>query len=93
MAAVLAVLTLESVTSGTESDAAAWRDRVMDAIRQHVMVSVAGEKTPDTLGSAWWNEAFGQAFVQFVQHNDLGPSINRHIAALRAAGSSHRSES
>jgi hypothetical protein len=38
---------------------------------------VPGASEPNDLGPAWWNEAVGRAFVQFVRDNEMAPAINR----------------
>lgn len=92
-AAVLAWLTLEAVRAQGDVGAAAWHECVAELLRQHVSFVVPGASAPNDLGSVWWNEAVGRAFVQFVRDNEMAPAINRHLEMLTGLGASERPES
>lgn len=81
-AAVLAWLTMETLTSPDDGGAAAWHEFVGEMLRQHVMFSVADETEPQRLDVEWWTEVMGRAFIQFVRQNELGPRVHRHMEAL-----------
>jgi hypothetical protein len=91
-AVALAWLTLEACRAGIANQSVAWHDLVGDLLRDHVAFTVP-ETRIENLGPAWWNEAMGRALVQFVRQNDLGPRINRHLAALQDLDSSGLRES
>lgn len=90
-AAVLAWLTLETVRAADGSaGVAAWHECVAELLRQHVSFVVPGATDSEDLGSAWWNEAVGRAFLQFVRDNELAPAINRHLEGMRTVEMSGR---
>jgi hypothetical protein len=92
-AAVLAWLTLEAVRANGGVGAAAWHECVAELLRQHVSFVVPGASEPNDLGPAWWSEAVGRAFVQFVRDNEMAPAINRHLEVLTGLGAPERPES
>jgi len=81
-AAVFAWLTLQVFGGGADSGHAAWNDFAHDVLRDHVTFTVPEERVAG-LGPAWWNETLGRALLQFVRQNELAPSINRHLEAMR----------
>jgi hypothetical protein len=85
-AAVLAWLTLETVRADDGVGAAAWHECAAELLRQHVSFVVPSAAEPNDLGPAWWNEAVGRAFCQFVRHNEMAPAINRHLEMLTGLG-------
>lgn len=52
--------------------------------QQHAGFVVPSAPLPETLGPAWWNEAIGRAFLQFVRDNDLAPVTHRRSAVCIA---------
>jgi hypothetical protein len=82
-AAVLAWLTLETVSENGTTGAVAWHECVAELLRQYVNFVVPAAPSPEALGPAWWDEAVGRAFLQFVRYNELAPAINRHLQEMR----------
>src|SRR5262245_59491003 len=82
-AAVLAWLTLETLREDNASGEVAWHECVADLVRQHVSFVVTGASCSEDLGSEWWNEAVGLAFLQFVRDNELAPVVHQHIVGIR----------
>jgi len=82
-AAVLAWLTLEALTDAQGNSTRAWHEHVAEIVRDHVAFVIDDGTRPDDLGTSWWTEAIGVAFIQFVRHNELAESINRHVEVMR----------
>src|SRR5262245_54517261 len=84
-AALLAWFTLASLSNDGPDAMSAWHDYIAEIVREHVSFVIA-EPYPEELDSSWWTEALGCAFIEFIRHNELAPSINRHLETLRRAG-------
>jgi hypothetical protein len=83
-AAALAWLTLEACSSVRADAMSAWNNQAAEILRAHVWFVIGDDQHPEQLESAWWEQAFGRAFVEFVRQNELAASINRHLDTLRA---------
>jgi len=81
-AVVLAWLTLQTLVDRSDAPLP-WHQYAADILRDHVSFVISDEPHPERLEPAWWAEALGRALVEFVRHNELGPSINRHLQTMR----------
>jgi hypothetical protein len=92
-AVVLAWLTLQTLAERSSDAPPSWHQYAADILRDHVSFVINDEPHPERLEPSWWSEALGCALVEFVRHNELAPSINRHLQAMRAATSGQQMES
>lgn len=90
-AATLAWLTFEAITNQHGPEDLAWHDFVANVLREHVRLGTSDGWGGEDPGAEWWSEAAGLAFMQFVRHNELAPSVCQHLAAMRARGGTSRS--
>src|SRR5262245_58957728 len=78
-AAAIAWFTLQAISG--EPPQESWRQFVQEVILEHVEFTISEEKLA-ALGQAWWSEAAGRAAAEFIQLNELGPSLRRHLRSL-----------
>jgi hypothetical protein len=82
-AVVLAWLALQTLAHDRSDAPLSWHQYAADILRDHVSFVINDEPHPERLEPSWWAEALGRALAEFVRHNDLAPSINRHLKAMR----------
>lgn len=100
-AAELASLTLNAISSCGPNEAIAWREFVHNVL-EYISFAATDEHLESLWnrcrcrrrreGAMWWSVTISCALLRFV-HNQLAPSINRHLQILKELGASKRPKS